>query len=207
MCHALTRSPRRLSPCPRRHELVCNAFCWFRALCLRMFLVTAYMFQPFSTSPEPDYDDEGVWNADQDRPSDLDMHTRFSEGEGDGWSDLDEACGRQLSQPLFFHAHSHRTIAVAACVHTPRSLRCMPQSALRATSCARIAAAGLLVGRAERTGRTCTSSSLGMPTTCSLSWTRRGAMRRSRRRRPRPSTPMGPVCNLVEQPHRLHIQV
>ena len=63
-----------------------------------------------------------------------------------------------------------------------RSLRCMHRSALRAASCARIAATGVRVGRVECARSTCTSSALGTLTTRSLSWAWWGGTRRSWRR-------------------------
>ena len=108
VCRAFYAFPaRHPSSCPRRHRLVCKGFCTCRALSLRMSLVTAYMSCAFCTTAERDYDDEGVWDADKNNTSDLDVYTRFFEGEGEGWSDLDEARGRQLSRPLFFHTHRH----------------------------------------------------------------------------------------------------
>ena len=65
------------------------------------------MSRAFCTATEPDYADEGVWDADKDSACDLDMYAQFSEWEGEGWLDPDEARRRQLSSPLFVHAHSH----------------------------------------------------------------------------------------------------
>ena len=45
--------------------------------------------------------------SDKGSASDLVMYTQLFEGEGEGWPDPDEARGPQLSQPLFFHAHTH----------------------------------------------------------------------------------------------------
>ena len=69
-----TRSARGLSTSPRRHRLVCKAFCWFRAPTLCMSPVTTYMSRAFCTAAEPDTADEGVWDADKDSASDLDMY-------------------------------------------------------------------------------------------------------------------------------------
>ena len=70
---------------------MCKAFCTFRVLSLPMSLVTAYMSRAFCTAAEPDYRDVGVWDADKDNASDLDMYTQFSEGKGEGWPDPEEA--------------------------------------------------------------------------------------------------------------------
>ena len=80
---------------------MCKAFCTFRALSLRMSLVTAYMSRALCTAAEPDYDDEADWDADKDSASDLDMYMQLSEGEGAGWPDPDEARGRQLPSHCF----------------------------------------------------------------------------------------------------------
>ena len=100
-----------VSPAPR---LVCKAFCTFRALSPCMSLMTACMSYAFCTVAEPD--DADAWDADNNA-SDVAMYTQFSEGEmegetegwgeEEGWPDPDEARGRQLSQPLFFNAHTH----------------------------------------------------------------------------------------------------
>ena len=42
------------------------------------------MYRAICIATEPNYDDEGVWDADKDSASDWDMYTRFSEGEGEG---------------------------------------------------------------------------------------------------------------------------
>ena len=72
-----------------------------------MSLVTAYIFGAFCTAAKPDYADESVWDADKDNNSDVDVYTQFSEGDGEGWPDPDEARRRQLFQPLFFHEHTY----------------------------------------------------------------------------------------------------
>ena len=56
-------------------------------------------------------------------------------------------------------------------------------------------------------GKHMPSSASGTPTTCSLSWACWGGTRRSRRLRPLPSLPMGPVRTLVEQRRRLDTQL
>ena len=104
-----TRSACCLSTCPRHHRLVCKAFCTLRVLSLRMSLVTAYKSRACCTAAEPHGVDEGVWDADKDSASDLNMYMQFSEGKGEGWPDPDEARGRRLSQPLFFRVHTHTT--------------------------------------------------------------------------------------------------
>ena len=94
-----------------------------------MSLVTACMCCMscvFCTAAE---DDPDAWDA-----SDVDMFTQFSEaegegeggeawgggegwGDGSGWPDPDEARGRQMSQPLFFHTpppHTHPAPAAAS---------------------------------------------------------------------------------------------
>ena len=110
------RYARCLSLCPWRHRFVFQTFCTLCALSPCMSLVTACMSCVFCTAAE---DDPDAWDA-----SDVDMFTQFSEvkgegeggegwGDGLGWSDPDEARGRQTSQPLFFShtatAHPHRT--------------------------------------------------------------------------------------------------
>ena len=97
--------------CPRRHSLVCKAFCRFRPLSPRMSVVTAYMSRAVCTAAEPDDADEGARDADKESASDVDMYTQFSEGEGEGRPHPDEARGRQLSQPLSFQAHTHTALA------------------------------------------------------------------------------------------------
>ena len=44
------------------------------------------MSRAFCTAVEPVYDDEGVRDADKESPSDLDMYTQFSQGEGEEWA-------------------------------------------------------------------------------------------------------------------------
>ena len=59
--HAFRASSLHVSPASCVNtRLVCKGFCTFRALSLRMSLVTAYMSRTFSTAAEPDYADEGV---------------------------------------------------------------------------------------------------------------------------------------------------
>ena len=128
MCAArFTRSACRLSTYPRRHRVVCKAFCTFRVLSSRMSLVTAYTSRAFCTAAEPNYGDEGVWEADKDSASDLDMHTQVSEGEAEGWPHPDDALRWQFSQPLFFHAHTRTTPSPsqhAFTRQTPQRWRC-----------------------------------------------------------------------------------
>ena len=106
-----------------------QTFCTLFALSPGMSLVTACMCCMscvFCTAAE---DDPDAWDA-----SDVDMFTQFSEaegegeggewwgggegwGDGSGWPDPDEARGRQMSQPLFFHTpppHMHPALAAAS---------------------------------------------------------------------------------------------
>ena len=109
---------------------MCKAFYTFRVLSPCMSLVTACMSCALCTAAE--LDDADAWDADMDA-SDVEMYTQFSqaegEGEGEEWGagegspDPDEACGRQLSEPLFFHAHTHTAPAPsdhAFTQHTPQ---------------------------------------------------------------------------------------
>ena len=96
-------SARCLWLCPWRHRFVFQMFCTLCAPSPRMSLVTACMSCiscVFCTAAE---DDPDAWDA-----SDVDMFTQFSEAEGEGeggegwgggegWPDLDEARGRQMS--------------------------------------------------------------------------------------------------------------
>ena len=111
----LARSSRGLPSRPRRHRVVFRAFYTFRALSLRISVVSACMSRALCTAVEPDYDDEGVRDADKESASDLDMYTQSSEGEGEEWASRDETRGRQLTQQLF--SHTHTQIAASSLQH------------------------------------------------------------------------------------------
>ena len=60
-------------------------------------MVTAYMSHVFCKVAEPDYTEEGFSDADKHSASELDMYTKFSEGEREGWPVPEETRGPHSS--------------------------------------------------------------------------------------------------------------